>query len=208
MVKVAGPAFSLEASGKLGGVLVFSKWKGRPYIRQLVTPANPKSGGQVGMRAMFKFLSQIWDGLSASEKATWESRADDKVVSPFNAFMSRNQFLWRDLLPPGQEDPVGETGTPSALTNEAATAGERSITIDVDTGVGAEQWGLTIHRDLTTGLSATWDNCIAVIPAAASASIVYIDSPLDPDQYFYLLRPFTDDGKWGTVSTEIDATVT
>lgn len=208
MVKLAGPMMSLDASGKLANTLVFSKWKGRNYCRQLVTPANPKSGGQTGMRSMFKFLSQIWNGLTDGNKATWEDRADTNVISPFNAFMSRNQFLWRDFLPPGNEDPVGATGTPGAITNEAATAGERSITLGWDVGVGAEQWGCAIFRSPTGTFTPGWDNCIAVVDSPASASDTYIDSPLDPGTYYYEIRPFTDDGLWGTASTEVDDTVT
>jgi hypothetical protein len=36
----------MDASGKFGGTLVFSKWKGRNVVRQLVIPANPNSTGQ------------------------------------------------------------------------------------------------------------------------------------------------------------------
>ncbi|KKL03779.1 hypothetical protein LCGC14_2622690, partial [marine sediment metagenome] len=96
MVKVNAPAMSLDASGSLAGALTFSKWKGRNYVRQLVRPSNPRSGGQVGVRAMFKFLSQIWAGLAPADKTSWEDRADDKVISPFNAFMGYNQFRWRN----------------------------------------------------------------------------------------------------------------
>lgn len=208
MTKVNGPAMSLDASGKLGNALVFSKWKGRNYVRQLVKPANPKSGGQTGMRAMFKFLAQIWAGLTAGNQATWEARADNLVASPFNAFMSRNQFLWRDFLPPGKEDPVAQSGTVSVLTNEAAVAGERSITYSVDLGVGAEQWGLAIFRSTSTGFTPGWDNCIAIVEADPSTTAEYVDSPLDPDTYYYDAQPFTDDGLWGVLAGEVNATVT
>lgn len=46
MAKVSGPLMSMEASGAFGGALVFGKWKGRPTVRQLVTPANPQSADQ------------------------------------------------------------------------------------------------------------------------------------------------------------------
>lgn len=207
MTKVAGPCMSLDASGQLGGALVFSKWKGRPYVRQLVKPSNPKTGGQVGMRAMFKFLSQIWSAMSAGDKATWEGRAADKVVSPFNAFVSHGQFTWRDFLPPGLVDPYTQSGNPSLLTNEAAVAGERSITYSVDTGTGANQWGIAIFRSTSTGFSPAWDNCIAVVTAEPSDTITYVDSPLDPGTYYYDSRPFTGDNMWGVLAGEVSATV-
>lgn len=46
MAKVSGPLMSMDARGGFAGALVFSGWKGRPTVRQLVTPANPKSANQ------------------------------------------------------------------------------------------------------------------------------------------------------------------
>lgn len=46
MAKVSGPLMSMDASGGFGGTLVFGKWKGRPVVRQLVRPANPRSADQ------------------------------------------------------------------------------------------------------------------------------------------------------------------
>ena len=50
MAKVSGPLMSMDASGKFGGAIVFSKWKGRNVVRQLVTPSNPRSQGQEDAR--------------------------------------------------------------------------------------------------------------------------------------------------------------
>lgn len=50
MAKVTGPLMSMDASGAFGGAIVFSRWKGRNTVRQLVTPSNPMSAGQVEAR--------------------------------------------------------------------------------------------------------------------------------------------------------------
>lgn len=50
MAKLTGPLMSLDARGGFGGALVFSGWKGRSTVRQLVKPANPMSTGQVTAR--------------------------------------------------------------------------------------------------------------------------------------------------------------
>lgn len=50
MAKATGPLFSLSASGGFGGALVFGQWKGRPTVRQLKTPANPRSTDQENSR--------------------------------------------------------------------------------------------------------------------------------------------------------------
>jgi hypothetical protein len=208
MVKVNAPALSLDASGKLGGALVFSKWKGRNYVRQLVTPANPQSGGQVGVRSMFRFLTQNWAGLTAGNQATWEDRADNMIVSPFNAYLSYNQFRWRNFDGITKEDPALDAGTIGTLLNQAATAGVRSITIDIDVTVLNDNWGIAIFRGLAPGFSTAWDNCVQVILAASVASFDWVDSPLDPDTYYYNFRALTDEGVMGAEHGEVNATVT
>ncbi len=40
----------MDARGKFGNTLVFSGWKGRPTVRQLVTPSNPQSTDQQAAR--------------------------------------------------------------------------------------------------------------------------------------------------------------
>lgn len=45
---------SMEASGGFAGTLVFGKWKGRPTVRQLVTPSNPMTTGQQDSRNIIR----------------------------------------------------------------------------------------------------------------------------------------------------------
>lgn len=58
MAKVNGPFMSLSASGAFANTLVASIWKGRPYMRQLVTPSNPRSAGQVTVRLIIGSLAK------------------------------------------------------------------------------------------------------------------------------------------------------
>lgn len=207
MVKVNAPALSLDASGSLAGALVFSKWKGRNYVRQLVIPSNPRSGGQVGIRAMFKFLAQIWDGLSDANKATWEDRADDLIASPFNAFVSYNQRRWRNFTYPSKEDPAAETGTAPGAATGVATPGERAMTLVITDHANPPDFGYAIFRELTTGFTLAWDNCIAVVPWGSGGTTTYIDSPLVPDQYFYNTVGFLATGLLGADGTEFNGTI-
>ncbi len=197
----------MDASGSLGGTMVFSKWKGRNYVRSLVKPANPKSGGQVGVRAMFKFLSQIWAGLTDANKATWEARAENLVASPFNGFMSYNQKRWRDFNTPTNEDPAVETGTLPTGPTGVATPDIRSMTLVITDGVNPPDFGYAIFRSLTGVFNLAFSNCIAVVPWDVSGTTTYIDSPLEPDQYFYNAIGFLDTGLEGADGTEFDGTV-
>lgn len=207
MVKVNAPCLSLEASGAIGKAIVFSKWKGRPYARTLVKPANPKSGGQVGVRSMFKFLSQNWASVSAPSQATWEERADQKVVSPFNAFMGFNQFRYRDFQAPSSMDPPAATDTPAVIGVTTAVAGVRSITVTAPITTANDGWGVMLFRGLAPGFSTAFDNLIAVGLIAGTDDIVFVDSPLVPDTYYYNFREFTLDGQLGAEDGEINDTV-
>lgn len=207
MVKLTGPAMSLDASGSLGGSLVFSKWKGRNYARTLVKPSNPKSGGQVGVRSMFKFLAQEWASIAAGDQATWEDYADQLVVSPFNAYMSRNQFRFRNFLAPSADDPATETGTAPTAPTLAVTAGERQITCEITDGANAPDFGYVIFRSTSTGFTPAFDNVIAVVPWDSGGVTTYVDTPLDAGTYYYVARGFMDTGLWGGDSAEDSDTV-
>lgn len=207
MVKVYGPGLSLDASGTLADTITFSKWKGRNYIRERVIPSNPQSGAQTGLRAMFKFLSQEWDGLTAAEKATWLDRATQLVVSNFNAFMSLNQTRWRNFWTPSQEDPPAEASSAPSGCTGVATPGVRSMSLAITHGATAADWGMVIFRDLSTGFSLTWDKVIAVVPVDGSGDAEYVDSPLVPDTYYYNTVAFNDDGVKGADGTEFNGTI-
>lgn len=46
MAKSPAPFMSINPSGSIGGLLTASRWKGRPYLRLLVTPSNPSTENQ------------------------------------------------------------------------------------------------------------------------------------------------------------------
>lgn len=53
MAKVTGPLMSLDASGQVGKTIVFAKWKGQNYVRELVKPLNPEDPDQGDARMIF-----------------------------------------------------------------------------------------------------------------------------------------------------------
>ncbi len=208
MVKVQGPCFSLGASGKLGGAMVFSRWKGRPYVRELVKPANPKSGGQISMRVMMKFLSQEWSPMGAGSKTSWQAPADAKVVSTFNAFLSANLKRNRSFLGPSEAYPIDPTDTASVIDTFTATPGVREIQIQInDDTLQDENWGFLIFRSLSTGFTPSFSNLHAVLRASGASLVTFVDGPLDPDTYYYDAKPFTLLGSLGALDGEINAVV-
>ena len=209
MALVTAPLLSMDASGQVGGAVVFSKWKGRNYVRALVKPSNPKSGGQVGVRAMFKFLSQEWAGTSDANKATWEAIAEANSFLPFNAYQQNGLLRNRNFLAPSKAYPPTMLNTITPIDTFTATAGVRQITIAVnDTGVNDPNWGFLLYRSTSTGFTPAFDNLIAVVVADATTLVSLVDTPLVPDTYYYDSKPFSFDAVLGVLKGEINATVT
>ena len=207
MVRTYGPLFSLDASGTLGKAITFSKWKGRSYVRERVIPSNPKSGGQVGMRAMLKFLSQSWSAVIAGSQATWETRASAKSVAPFNSYVGYNASRWRNFTAPTSHDPEAATDTPATVGATSLILGERSITASIPITTAADGWGVLIFRALAGGFTTGWDNLIAVSTISGTDTLLYVDTPLTPDTYYYNFREFTLDGQLGAEDGELNDTV-
>lgn len=207
MVKAYGPMMSLDASGTLAKAITFSKWKGRNYVRQRVDPAQPRSGPQVGIRAMFKFLSQAWNGLGAVPKATWDTDAAAKAISPFNSFMGYNQARWRQFEAPSQATPATEAAEGGDAPTTTPTGGVHQIQLSIADGATPPDWGWLIYRSTVTGFTPGYDNLIAAI-ARSGTPTIYIDAPLTPDDYYYRVGGFSDTGLKGTLEVERTAAAT
>ena len=202
MVKLAGPCFSQEASGKLGGALVFSRWKGRAYARSLVTPANPKSGGQTGRRAMWAFLAQEWAALGATERASYEAMAESLSISPFNAFLRYNQRRWNTWKAPAQAYPAAEGDTLPVLGALTAVGGTRSAQITQAVTTPNAGWAIAFFRSATGTFDSAISNLIAVLPIDGANDVVLVDSPLEPGTYYYDTRAISVEGQLGDETGE------
>lgn len=208
MARTNGPLFSFDASGTVGKTITFSRWKGRPYVRQRVIPANPKSPLQVSVRAMMKFLSQQWAGLTSPNQATWETLASQSTISPFNAFTKENLRRFGNFESPSKEYPAAESATPATLGATTPTGGVRQVSLVGAAGTLAGGWGILLHRSLTTGFTPGRDTVVAVVPFIAAAAWSYVDTPLLPATYFYRAQTFTTDGILSVAQAQVSATVT
>ena len=88
MPKWSSPLFS-DIRKAIGQNVVFSSWKGRPYIRSWVKPANPRTPAQKAVRAVLTELVKRYQGLMADAdvKAAWNQAALPYVISGFNLFV-------------------------------------------------------------------------------------------------------------------------
>jgi hypothetical protein len=120
MAKLTGPLFSLDASGKYGGAIVFSKWKGRNYARQLVTPANPQSADQETARNAVRVAGQAQKWVNANTQIngdlTLADLAEIKAITP--AGYAWNGELTKAIIGAGAVNIAASDALWAAFTTE------------------------------------------------------------------------------------------
>ena len=94
MAKVKGPLFSLEASGSVAKTVVYSKWKGRQYVRQHTIPLNPQSTLQVNVRTAMTLLVAYWQTLAAGVTDLYDAEGKKFNYSGFNYFVKRGMAAY------------------------------------------------------------------------------------------------------------------
>lgn len=209
MATCKGPLFSISASGVLGGSIVYTSWKGRAVVRAHAVPANPKSGGQLSMRAMLKFLSQYWTNLSTSEKADWDTRAAVTNISPFNAYVAYNMDRWGVNNRPSQQDPAAGTDAAGVSSAFTAVAQSRAVLVTYTIATLNQNWGIAIYRGLTAAMGVTRSEMVQVIVGESAAAFTWLDFPLTAGvAQYYRAIPFSVEGVIGAAEDDITATPT
>ena len=89
MARVTYSPLVSDVRGKAGPI-VFSSWKGRPVVRELVTPANPNTNDQKAQRDIWRMVVAWWHGMSLDMRAAMKILAAGEAVTGFNAFTKRN----------------------------------------------------------------------------------------------------------------------
>lgn len=207
-MKAQAPLLSIGSSGSFAGIITASSWKGRPYIRQLVTPSNPKSAMQTATRAMFRFLSQAWANLSDGDKASWETKAQQGNYSTFNAYQSYNMNLWGRALAPFK-DPTAAAGAVATQDSWSADPGVRSVTLTLGIDTANENWGAVIYMEAASAPEGTQDEVVQVIEATDPTSYVVLITNLTPGTvYHFKYRFFTEGGLYSALSADVNATPT
>ncbi len=126
MAKWKSPLFS-DIRNKLGENVVFSMWKGRPYMRSYVRPANPDSLKQRANRAqMANIVAMYQANVKGDESiaAAWDVEALPQLISGYNIFTK-----------------YGRTGTVTATDLSKTTI---SITV-ADSAIPADRLAVMIY---------------------------------------------------------------
>lgn len=90
MARVSGPLLSLGASGQIANTQVYSTWKGRPYVRRYVIPANPQSSEQTLTRNTFNWLQNVWRYMPSGALDAWNAYANTNRFTAANGFIKQN----------------------------------------------------------------------------------------------------------------------
>lgn len=123
MAKVTGPLMSMEASGAFGGALVFGKWKGRPTVRQLVIPSNPKSAGQMTARNRVRATGSAQKEVNASlQKKTGQTLTDQALLMA----AAPPGYAWNGFLTDSMIGAGGLTYTAGQTAYAALIAGDKT----------------------------------------------------------------------------------
>lgn len=75
-MKIKWGALVVDGRGKLGGH-VASKNRGGAFLRTKVTPTNPSSLAQSGVRAVFGFITTAWSLLTQEQRTTFNNAVED-----------------------------------------------------------------------------------------------------------------------------------
>lgn len=162
MAKTTAPLLSFDASGGIADTMVFSRWRGIPYVRRHVIPANPRSTAQTLTRDIFRTLNSMWLNASSELIAPWDAFATGRPFVGRNAFIGQNITLLRDDPPlTTMETFRGSPGAKGGLAPEAMVLTPGAGTIDAALTVPATPSGWTLTQSVGVAFpdqdpSAVW----------------------------------------------------
>jgi len=207
MARTTAPLFSLDASGSLANAIVFSKWRGRQFVRRHTIPKNPRTAAQVGIRAMMKFLSQQYADHKDQIDATFTDPAAAKNVSPFNAYVAFNMRRWRENRGPSLDYPAAQDTTAITIA-QTLTGGQRNVLLSNDPSGESANWGIIIYRSEDAIVTVNWNLCIGIAVANVGQAVTYTDAPLPAGDYHYRSAICNESGIIGTACADALTTVT
>jgi hypothetical protein len=206
MARTKGALFSLDASGSIAKTLTFSRWKGRQYARQLVIPHNPRSGLQVGVRAGFKFNSQIYASLTTANKSNWKTNGKTGNITGLDAMQRFNQKRLRQNLGIVNDPTTAAGAVEAAPTAGAAAAAFKSLNLTWVDSVGANDFGTFVWMSTTNGFTPDVSNLVAVVPHGTQK--VTITKLVSGTTYYFVIAGTEKGGTMGTHAAQFSGVPT
>jgi len=135
MPKVKNPLLSMEARGGIAG-LVYNTWRGINTVKTNTSPTGQGTEKRLAAQALLIQASQLWKGLSDSQRSAWRQYAIDHPVADWtgspkrltgmNWFCSLAITLLRFGGTPIEDPPTGNA--PDAVSGLAVAQTATDIT--------------------------------------------------------------------------------
>lgn len=144
MAKITAPLLSFGAAGTVGKVMTFASWRGIPYVRRHVIPANPQSSAQTLTRDIFGNYNTRWKQGGPLMRAPWDRFAVGQKFVGRNSYMGKNLEATR-----GQADLDAYIGSPGAkgglpaASLVTATVGGNALEATITAPTPPTGWTLT-----------------------------------------------------------------
>lgn len=168
MSKVTAPLLGFGAAGQIGKTQVYSKWRGVPYARRYVVPANPNSTEQVKTRSAFNFINQVWKVLDVAVQAPWTAFAKGKPLTDRNAFIKSNLAALRGTIAVPVITLAGFVACPGV------NAGLAAVSLVTADGGGHLITATLTAPALPTGWTIVAQHAIAILQQDAKTGTNYI----------------------------------
>lgn len=160
-MKIKWGALVVDGRNKIGGQ-VASKNRHGAYMRNKVTPVNPKSASQVTVRARLSGFASGWRGLTAGQRLAWNAAVSDfkktdifgdiQNPSGFNLYVKLNSNLANIGVAAISNPPLPQAVSVFTTGTLAAAAGAQSMSLTVTPAV--QPATETIVVKATPGISA------------------------------------------------------
>ncbi len=134
MSKTTAPLLSFGANGQLAKTSVYASWKGIPYVRRYVVPANPRTNKQMVTRLLFSKLQSMWLLMPSDGKDPFTANASGRPYTAANKFTSINVKGIDTSAPPTDMDffkgsPGAKGGLPPASAVVTPGSGQLSVAV-------------------------------------------------------------------------------
>lgn len=119
MAKVTAPLLSFGAGGAIAKTQVYASWKGIPYVRRYVIPANTPSTEKDKTKNLFRTLTQLYKNMDTDAVTPWSAFAAGKPLTARNALLKFNvakTAMW------GEADWLKYIGSPSTKSAPTFTS--------------------------------------------------------------------------------------
>jgi hypothetical protein len=146
-MKMKFGAIVVDGRGKIGGH-VASKNRAGSYLRTKVSPVNPQTSSQSGVRNRLAGLSQGWRGLTANQRASWNNAVSDyaktdifgdlRNPSGFTLYQKLNNNLLNIGVVAITTPPVPQAVDAFTSFTLAAAAGANTITATFAPAIAAD----------------------------------------------------------------------